>query len=857
MRRFSLIAALLSGCFLHHTHVAVDGAVLGRVVVYRNGVAYYERDATIDNGKLAVRVPRNRVDDFLKSLTVVDRFTKKPLSVTIPRKEDEGGDYLTMTLETPEQQHADVLLTYVTEAPAWKPTYRVVVGDNGHVMLEGWAIVDNMSGEDWKGVLVGVGASSALSFRYDLWSVRNIDRDLLEGTDTFASAPPTGISPYVQGAGGEEVVDLDAGEIIPAAGSQTDSTGVAFSGGSSLENQYVVDGVSAKGTTFANTASGGVRGVVTDKKTGEKLPGVTVVATSPALAQTQTAITDEQGFYKIDGLPPGKYAVSFYYADVTIEQRGVQVALNKESNVYQRIDQGALAKGETIQITAKAPMIDTTSTNQSITIDKQSLKSVPVPGRTFDAALGAAAGAQSDDFGGFNHTSVGGYGNYDTPKPAPKIDPDAKLRGLVGKIVDAKREVVIETHATTAADAQARANALRTKLVDQGVAATKIHIVEKVGSDETGHVRVLAVAPGAKVEPTGPVLRAQGGPDTPVGESHFMSERPMTVKSGSSAMVALVHDETPGGVVYLYDPVSDRGDKRFAFKAVRVQNPTADTLEAGPVTVFGDGRFVGEGLTEQVPPKASVVVPFALDRQIVVETAGADNERIAKLVTAERGVITAELQHRRATTFTITSRLTEPTKVFVRHRVEKGWTLVAAPAESLRVGDSQLFEVDVGAGETKYVTIAETTPLERSLELGSNEALDMMKVYIDEPDASPQLKAQVEAVIATHRSAAELVDRIQTVRDELLDYRAREGELHAQIVSLKLVRTSGDLMASLHGKLVDTSERIQKLTLALVDDQEQLMLMRIKFQNQLTELHLENPQTAATTSSTTRSPAKH
>ena len=48
-------------------------------------------------------------------------------------------------------------------------------------MLEGWAIVDNTSGEDWKGVLVGVGASSALSFRYDLWSVRQIERELLAG----------------------------------------------------------------------------------------------------------------------------------------------------------------------------------------------------------------------------------------------------------------------------------------------------------------------------------------------------------------------------------------------------------------------------------------------------------------------------------------------------------------------------------------------------------------------------------------------------------------------------------------------------------------------------------------------------
>src|SRR5215467_2287234 len=93
-------AAALGGCHLHPTHV--DGGVLGRVVVYRNGVAFYERHATVEDGSLTVHVPRDRVDDFLKSLTVVDPATRRPIAVTIPRKEAEAGSYLTMTLETPD-----------------------------------------------------------------------------------------------------------------------------------------------------------------------------------------------------------------------------------------------------------------------------------------------------------------------------------------------------------------------------------------------------------------------------------------------------------------------------------------------------------------------------------------------------------------------------------------------------------------------------------------------------------------------------------------------------------------------------------------------------------------------------------
>jgi hypothetical protein len=114
----------------------------------------------------------------------------------------------------------------------------------------------------------------------------------------------------------------------------------------------------------------------------------------------------------------------------------------------------------------------------------------------------------------------------------------------------------------------------------------------------------------------------------------------------------------------------------------------------------------------------------------------------------------------------------------------------------------------------------------------------MMKVFVSEPDASPQLKGQIEALLATHRGAADLVDRIETLRAQLGEYRSRSGELHAQLVTLKAVRTSGELMAALRKKLGEMSERTQKSTIELVEAQEQLMLARVKFQNQLADLRL-------------------
>lgn len=53
---------------------------------------------------------------------------------------------------------------------------------------------------------------------------------------------------------------------------------------------------------------------------------------------------------------------------------------------------GPVVGGEVIRITATAPTIDPTSTSQGITIDKNYLRNIPVPGRTFESALGASQG---------------------------------------------------------------------------------------------------------------------------------------------------------------------------------------------------------------------------------------------------------------------------------------------------------------------------------------------------------------------------------------------------------------------------------------------------------------------------------
>ena len=90
------------------------------------------------------------------------------------------------------------------------------------------------------------------------------------------------------------------------------------------------------------------------------------------LQGSQTAITDENGHYKITNLPPGDYLVTFYYADLDRRaQRHRRSASTRRAPVYLEARHDARPAARSSRSTARRPTIDPTSTTQGITIDSE------------------------------------------------------------------------------------------------------------------------------------------------------------------------------------------------------------------------------------------------------------------------------------------------------------------------------------------------------------------------------------------------------------------------------------------------------------------------------------------------------
>jgi hypothetical protein len=163
---------------LRGTEVSVDTpeTLTGRIVSV-------ERRPTKDEG---VTVPYLALmtSGGLRSVSlnevVAIRFTDKRVSEDFDRALElilEARDQKTRTMElrlsgTGTRQAS---IGYVVEAPIWKASYRLDLSA-AKPLLQGWAVVDNPTDQDWKGVSLSLVSGKPVSFIQDLYSPFYVDR---------------------------------------------------------------------------------------------------------------------------------------------------------------------------------------------------------------------------------------------------------------------------------------------------------------------------------------------------------------------------------------------------------------------------------------------------------------------------------------------------------------------------------------------------------------------------------------------------------------------------------------------------------------------------------------------------------
>jgi hypothetical protein len=300
-------------------------------------------------------------------------------------------------------------------------------------------------------------------------------------------------------------------------------------------------------------------------------------------------------------------------------------------------------------------------------------------------------------------------------------------------------------------------------------------------------------------------------------------------------MVNILNARTKAERVYYYDPISERGSKKFAFSAVRLENPSPYTLDSGPVTVYAGQQFLGEGLCEPILPGSAAFIPYALDRSILAETDLSTREEIDRL-------LTIQTQQIRKTKLELTNRGSKSAKVYVRHQVQPGYELRKSSQPNVtfeKLGGAYLFPVTVAAGETVQLVIEEQSPIQKTVDIRTPQGVGAIALYLKKGSVDAKLRALLDEVVKTHTRMANLDERIQVLDEQMGVYRTRVDEINVQLVSLRQVRQATKLRQHLAAKMEEISDKLQDATMKLTNLRGERMALRIELQDKIAELTLK------------------
>ena len=151
-----------------------------------------------------------------------------------------------------------------------------------------------------------------------------------------------------------------------------------------------------------NRNAGEIRGTVTDPA-GYVIPDATVIITNISTGVTQRVISDKAGIYDAPDVPPGQYTLTFRKEGFKEFVRSGIVLYVQTITIDGQLQVGSVS--EKVSVTAAAPLVQTETSEKSLTLTSVPVAEFPDVGRSWMELTGLLPGVNG---GGTSGTTAGG-----------------------------------------------------------------------------------------------------------------------------------------------------------------------------------------------------------------------------------------------------------------------------------------------------------------------------------------------------------------------------------------------------------------------------------------------------------------
>ena len=246
----------------------------------------------------------------------------------------------------------DIFVSYISEVPVWKSTYRILFPEKPgeKPLLQGWAIVDNTIGEDWKDIQLSLVAGAPQSFIQDISQPFYARRPVVPLPESVMLTPQSH----------EATVEMDRLEQYAKL-----QAGVGSGSGIGVGSGSGVGG----GTFRSSKAKTGLSGVVKDPS-GAAVYGARVTVRNEETGGSQIAYSDRQGRYSFSDIQPGNSAL---FVNAPGFQRfnlsNVYIGIGRTNEIDATLN--VANTSETVEVTGVVPTVNTESASVSTIVEKQ------------------------------------------------------------------------------------------------------------------------------------------------------------------------------------------------------------------------------------------------------------------------------------------------------------------------------------------------------------------------------------------------------------------------------------------------------------------------------------------------------
>jgi hypothetical protein len=263
------------------------------------------------------------------------------------------------------------------------------------------------------------------------------------------------------------------------------------------------------------------------------------------------------------------------------------------------------------------------------------------------------------------------------------------------------------------------------------------------------------------------------------------------------------------------------------FHVARFENRTGALLERGPLAIFEEGAFLGQGMLDPLPDGATTTVPFSLERALAVESNAAWAVEGSRLVRMQRDALTIERFNVQRATYRVRNGMDREARVLVRHTLN-GAQLFEPPQGTELTNGNALVPVTAPARGHTEIVVTARTPMTQQLDLSNEQSALAIEQYLREGNPAPEAATALRTTLDLRRQIEDLNRDRANLEQRRADLQQNAEETRENLTAIQRNPQAADLRTQLTARLGRVATELDQITRRVVEMDTQVGERRVR-----------------------------